>query len=388
MAITVKKGDTLYGIYGPNWKQISGYKGDPTKLAVGTRLPDPVFNSQPLPRTGPSQTSAPVPMSVAPRMSMAPNMSTNRGPVTASTQKVPTPNLVQGIMSRQSTQPTKPQAANPFIGPQNPVNPFGVKPQNPVNPMAKTPSTGQGLLPLSNSSQSRQMSVAPGRAPMTPAPANSSFNPVQAAKQQLDQAKAAFQQSKEQQNVQKQEDQKVANITTKVLKAVPEKARGAATQTIPLIVQALQKQGILSPRTLAYVLATIQHETAGTFMPIKEYGGDAYFKRYEGRADLGNTQPGDGVKYHGRGFIQLTGRHNYRDMGAKIGVDLENNPDLALDPTVSAMILAQFVKERGVAQIADSGDFAGARRPVNGYDRAWDIAAIANNYLANIPYTL
>jgi predicted chitinase len=149
-----------------------------------------------------------------------------------------------------------------------------------------------------------------------------------------------------------------------------------------ILSQAFKKEGIDDPNVLAYALATTQHETAGTNRPINEYGGDDYFTRmYEGRSDLGNTQPGDGARYHGRGYIQLTGRHNYRVMGERIGVDLENNPDLALEPTVAAKIMAAFFKDRGVAERAKAGDFIGARAPVNGTDQAEKIAQLAYQYM-------
>lgn len=144
--------------------------------------------------------------------------------------------------------------------------------------------------------------------------------------------------------------------------------------------EAFKKEGIDDPRVLAYAKATTQHETAGTNEPIDEYGGDEYFAKYDGREDLGNTQPGDGARYHGRGYIQLTGRANYRDMGERIGVDLENNPDLALKPVIAAKIMAAFFKDRGVAELAKSGDYYGARGPVNGTDQADKIAQLAEEY--------
>lgn len=176
-----------------------------------------------------------------------------------------------------------------------------------------------------------------------------------------------------------------------------EKLRNQVTQALPPIVSeiknkmgdykdilfnALKGEGINDPKALAYALATVQHETADTNEPINEYGGDDYFTNmYEGRADLGNTQPGDGAKYHGRGYIQLTGRYNYRAMGERIGVDLENNPDLALQPDIAAKILAAFMKDRGVADLASKGDFIAARGPVNGTDQAEKIAQLAQQWL-------
>jgi putative chitinase len=88
---------------------------------------------------------------------------------------------------------------------------------------------------------------------------------------------------------------------------------------------------------VAYALATAYLETAHTMQPIEEFGGPAYFFRMYDKAgnrpavaaQLGNTMPGDGVKYHGRGYVQLTGRANYSKATAKLGVDLVNHPELA-----------------------------------------------------------
>ncbi|MBI5815879.1 MAG: hypothetical protein HZB29_09750 [Nitrospinae bacterium] len=77
-------------------------------------------------------------------------------------------------------------------------------------------------------------------------------------------------------------------------------------------------------------------------------GAPAYFNKYDGRKDLGNTAPGDGYKYRGRGFIQITGHANYQDFGARLGVDLVGNPGLALDPSTAAEILVVYLRRRGV----------------------------------------
>lgn len=145
-----------------------------------------------------------------------------------------------------------------------------------------------------------------------------------------------------------------------------------AQKYLPGVLNALTEKNILNKPTLIATLATIGVETAG-FRPIKEWGGTQYFtEMYEGRSDLGNTQPGDGARYHGRGFIQITGRANYRDYGKKLGVPLEQNPDLALDAEIGARILAQYFWDREIDMIAKEGDWKGVRRAVNGGLNGWD----------------
>lgn len=141
----------------------------------------------------------------------------------------------------------------------------------------------------------------------------------------------------------------------------------------PLLVAALTEQGIASDLVQVATAATIMVET-GTFQPINEEGGDAYFTRlYEHRNDLGNVNPGDGARFHGRGFVQITGRSNYQTFGQKLGLDLENSPDLALDPTVAARVLALFFRTHGVSAHAEQQDWRGVRLRVNGGYNGWDL---------------
>ena len=145
-------------------------------------------------------------------------------------------------------------------------------------------------------------------------------------------------------------------------------------ETESRISRALQAEGIYSPEMMAYAMATIQHETAGTMQPIREYGGaqQAVKNGYSG-----------GQNYYGRGYIQLTHDYNYRQIGQRIGVGdaLLKNPDLALDPEMSAKILAAFFKDRGVAQKVQQGNFVGARNPINPDNKGKSIANQANQYL-------
>lgn len=138
----------------------------------------------------------------------------------------------------------------------------------------------------------------------------------------------------------------------------------------------------------AYALATAWHETAHTMQPVKEYGGDAYYKRmYDIEGDrpqkareLGNVNPGDGVRYAGRGYVQLTGRDNYRKFG------IENAPDDAMKPEVAARIMRDGMESGAFTGRALRdylpGDYVNARRIINGRDKAELIAGYARNFEA------
>lgn len=128
---------------------------------------------------------------------------------------------------------------------------------------------------------------------------------------------------------------------------------------------------------LAYMLATIYHETARTMQPIHEHGNAAYFAMYDGRASLGNTQPGDGARFHGRGFAQLTGRRNYTLASKKLGFDFLSAPDAAMQLRFAVPILFDGMLDgwftgRKLADYSTAGGFDNirARAIINGKDRA------------------
>ena len=145
----------------------------------------------------------------------------------------------------------------------------------------------------------------------------------------------------------------------------------------------------ISVNHAAYMLATAYHETAYTMQPITEYGGRAYFDKYDtGKlaAVLENTpeKDGDGFKYRGRGYVQLTGFTNYKRAGSKLGIDLVNNPDLALDAGHAAAIMIAGMSEGWFTgkKLADYVDdympnYVAARRVINGVDKAAKIASEA-----------
>jgi putative chitinase len=147
----------------------------------------------------------------------------------------------------------------------------------------------------------------------------------------------------------------------------------------------------------AYGLATAYHETAHTMQPVKEIGGPNYFFRmYDPKGArpavakrLGNTNAGDGAKYFGRGYVQLTGRANYHHAGAQLGLPLEDQPDLALKPEVAAKVMVLGMSEgwftsQSCEMHLPHGDapgdktcFCAARKIINGQDRAPLIASYA-----------
>jgi putative chitinase len=152
----------------------------------------------------------------------------------------------------------------------------------------------------------------------------------------------------------------------------------------------------------AYALATAYHETAHTMQPIHEMGGAAYLTRMydikgnrpEKAKELGNLTPGDGAKFGGRGYVQLTGRKNYERATAKLKalgilVDLTVDPDAAMRPDVAAAIMVSGMEEgwftgRDLADdlprqagLATLQQFVLSRDIINGKDRAELIAGYA-----------
>lgn len=113
---------------------------------------------------------------------------------------------------------------------------------------------------------------------------------------------------------------------------------------------------------LAHFMAQLAHES-GNFKYMEEIASGA---AYEGRADLGNTQPGDGVRFKGRGPIQCTGRANYRFYGRLLGIDFENNPTLIAIPSIGLLVACAFWDEHGLNAKADADDLLGITKAVNG----------------------
>lgn len=142
-------------------------------------------------------------------------------------------------------------------------------------------------------------------------------------------------------------------------------ARAPATRlaaVLPYLNQAMSEAEINTPGRVSAFVAQLAHES-GEFRYSEEIAsGDAY----EGRKDLGNTHSGDGRRFKGRGFIQVTGRSNYAAAGKALGLDLEQNPERAAQYDTAARVAAWFWKAHGLNQLADAGDLEHITRRING----------------------
>lgn len=108
-----------------------------------------------------------------------------------------------------------------------------------------------------------------------------------------------------------------------------------------------------SAARLAAFLGQCCHESGGWQWLKEIWGPTEAQKHYEGRAGLGNNQPGDGHRFMGRGLIQITGRANYAEMGKAIGFDLIAHPEFAETPDVAVWTACQFWRARGLNLLAD-----------------------------------
>ena len=150
----------------------------------------------------------------------------------------------------------------------------------------------------------------------------------------------------------------------------------AINSHLPNVTAALQERELTTKPMVLMALATIRAESEG-FEPVSELPsrfnsspGGHQFDLYDHRTDLGNRGAPDGERFRGRGFVQLTGRANYADVGASLGMgnDLLDEPELANDPLIASRILAAFLATRcnRIKEALKDRDLIHARRLVNG----------------------
>jgi putative chitinase len=129
---------------------------------------------------------------------------------------------------------------------------------------------------------------------------------------------------------------------------------------------AMALYAIDSPARQAAFLAQIGHESGGLIYVRELWGPTPTQEGYEGRADLGNTEPGDGFRFRGRGLIQVTGRANYSTCGSALNLPLTVSPELLEAPGNAAQSAAWFWNSRSLNDLADIGDFNTITRRING----------------------
>jgi putative chitinase len=168
----------------------------------------------------------------------------------------------------------------------------------------------------------------------------------------------------------------LAALTPALVKKIcPDSPMSGITASLPAVIAGLQACGLTDRTMVAMALATIAAEVGAWFRPIDEgiYPANTSisekpYNLYDGRSDLGNSQPGDGNRFHGRGFVQLTGRSNYETVGNQLHVDLLAHPEKATEPDLAGRILAQFllIHDTAIRAALARGDLHMARKLVNG----------------------
>ena len=147
-----------------------------------------------------------------------------------------------------------------------------------------------------------------------------------------------------------------------------------AATFLPFLTAAMDAYEINTPTRQAAFLAQVGHESGGLHWLTELWGPTATQARYEGRADLGNTEPGDGPKFKGHGLLQTTGRANHARVRDRLREklperevpDFEDMPEVLAEPEWAALSAADFWDEHGLNALADAGDFMLITRKING----------------------
>ena len=158
----------------------------------------------------------------------------------------------------------------------------------------------------------------------------------------------------------------MTTITMETLRAIMRCSEERATIYVEPINLALARYGINTPARIAAFLSQIGHESGGLRYVREIWGPTAAQARYEGRKDLGNTQPGDGKRFMGRGLIQITGRANYIAVGNALGIDAVGNPEALESPLYASLSAGWFWDVRKLNMLADARDMRTITRLING----------------------
>lgn len=151
-------------------------------------------------------------------------------------------------------------------------------------------------------------------------------------------------------------------LTADILAQIMPYAKAKATQYAPLLDSAMREFDIRTLARQASFLSQVGHES-GQLRYVRELASGA---AYEGRKDLGNIQPGDGVRFRGRGLIQVTGRANYTAAMMALDIDCVEHPELLEIPVNACRSAGWFWKTHGLNELADTGDQVKVTRRING----------------------
>jgi putative chitinase len=171
-----------------------------------------------------------------------------------------------------------------------------------------------------------------------------------------------------------------------LVKCMPNATKANIDRFYEPLMSTMRRYDIDNKYRVAAFLTTIAHES-GSLRYVEELAsGEAY----ENRQDLGNTQPGDGKKFKGRGLIQLTGRENYKLVGLALGYDFINNPEALEKPGASSLSAGWFWHVKGLNRLADIDAFLKIQIKVNGKNREtglpnhWPERLAIYNHIKNV----
>ncbi len=148
----------------------------------------------------------------------------------------------------------------------------------------------------------------------------------------------------------------------------------APSATLAAVIEPLRltctEFSINTPRRIAAFLSQLAHESGELRWMNEIWGPTEAQRRYEPPSKLatalGNTEPGDGKRYRGRGPIQLTGRSNYRIAGKALALPLEDNPDTVATPAIGIRVAGWFWDSKNLNDLADQNNYLGITRRING----------------------
>lgn len=154
----------------------------------------------------------------------------------------------------------------------------------------------------------------------------------------------------------------IIELTRDELLLIMPQAKTRVDRFLPYFNKYMREYGVDTTLRMAHLLAQVAVES-GELRYTEEIASGS---QYEGRKDLGNTEKGDGIRFKGRGLIQITGRYNYRDISIDTGVDFLNHPQLLQQDEYAVLCVFWYWKKRQLNYYADSDNIMGVTKRING----------------------